>query len=83
MNNKHKKTIDAIFTLPPSANIKWDDIESLFIHLGADVIEAAGSRVCIVLNGKRSVFHRPHPKREAGKGMVKSVRIFLNNAGVI
>ena len=28
------------------------------------------------------VFHRPHPRKETDKGAVKSVRKFLENAGV-
>ena len=63
-------------------NIDWQDIESLFIALGAEVNEAAGSRVWVTLNGVRAVFHRPHPEKEAGKLMVHSVRDFFENAGV-
>ncbi len=64
------------------ANIDWRDIESLLIALGAEVSEAKGSRVCVLLNGRTAVFHRPHPEKEAGKHMVRSVRDFLENAGV-
>jgi hypothetical protein len=28
------------------------------------------------------VFHRPHPRKETNKGAVKSVRSFLESAGV-
>jgi len=34
------------------------------------------------LNGVDIVIHRPHPRKEADKGAVKSVRTFLINAGV-
>jgi hypothetical protein len=60
----------------------WQDIEALFIALGADVTEGSGSRVRVALNNVRAVFHRPHPQKEANKATVKSVRRFLETAGV-
>jgi len=36
----------------------------------------------IVLNDVRSVFHRPHPRKETDKGSVRSMRRFLTEAGV-
>ncbi|NIR55467.1 MAG: addiction module toxin, HicA family, partial [Nitrospinaceae bacterium] len=44
--------------------------------------EGSGSRVRVVLNGIRAIFHRSHPRPEANKGAVKSVRRFLKEAGV-
>jgi hypothetical protein len=82
MNNKHLKTKKEIFKIPVSCNIKWDDIESLFASLGAEITDGAGSRICIVLKGRRSVFHRPHPRKEASKGTIMSVRRFLNSVGI-
>ena len=82
MNRKQQRTLESVFARPVRANIDWQDIESLFIALGAEVNEAAGSRVWVTLNGVRAVFHRPHPEKEAGKLMVRSVRDFLENAGV-
>jgi hypothetical protein len=38
--------------------------------------------VRVALNGVRAVFHRPHPQKETEKGAVKSVRRFLETAGV-
>lgn len=81
MNNKHLKVMRAIFTDPIPANIVWHDIELLFINLGAEVKEGRGSRVRFDLNGEESVFHRPHPNKEATKPMVKSARKFLEIAG--
>lgn len=74
---KHYKTLEAIRAEPTRANIRWSDIESLFVHLGAEVIEAEGSRVRIVLRDRATVYHRPHPSPLAKKGVVKSVRDFL------
>ncbi len=83
MNNKHHKTLKAVMQHPVKANIKWSDIESMLVALGADIEEHAGSRVCFSLNGVDAVFHRPHPRIEAGRGMVRSVQGFLKSAGVL
>lgn len=82
MNKKHKKTLDLIFKTPIQSNVRWNDIESLFIELGGQVSEGRGSRVRIELNGVKAVFHRPHPKPETDKGALTSVRRFLINAGI-
>ncbi len=82
MDNKHQKTLAAIFEEPTRANIQWHDIEALFLALGADVTEGRGSRVRVALNNVRAVFHRPHPEKETDKGAIKSVRRFLLEADV-
>jgi hypothetical protein len=38
--------------------------------------------VRVVLHGVRAVFHRPHPAKETDKGAVRSLRRFLQEAGV-
>ena len=80
--SKHENTLKAVFADPVRASINWSDIESLLKHLGAEISEGSGSRVRIVLNGMRGVFHRPHPRKETDKGAVKSMRRFLTEAGV-
>ena len=82
MMRKHQKTLHAIFTEPVRANIPWTDIEALLVALGAERDEGSGSRVRFVLNGIRAVFHRPHPRKEADRGAVKSVRRFLEEGGI-
>lgn len=79
---KHRKTLNAVFHLPVKSNIIWQEVEALFIALGAEVTEGSGFRVRIYLNGVRAVFHRPHPEKETDKGAVKSVQRFLTEAGV-
>ena len=54
----------------------------MFVACGAGIEERAGSRVVIELNDVIAVFHRPHPRKEADKGSVASVRRFLTEAGV-
>lgn len=82
MNAKQKKIYEQIFKNPVQSDIIWQDIESLLKSLGANITEGNGSRVRIELNGERAVFHRPHPERVTDKGAVKSMRRFLENAGV-
>jgi len=82
MTGKHRQTLGRIFEAPDRADIPWCDIEALFVALGGEVSEGRGSRVRLALRGVRAVFHRPHPRKEAGKAMVKSVRRFLAEAGV-
>ncbi len=82
MNSKNKKTYKEIYSNPVKPNIPWDDVEALFIALGANISEGNGSRVRVELNGERAVFHRPHPESTTDKGAVKSVRKFLENAGI-
>ena len=48
----------------------------------AEVI-ARGDTVTHVLNGRVVVFHRPHPRKEAGKATVEAVRDFLIAAGIL
>lgn len=82
MDSKHRKTLEAIFEKPERANILWRDIEALFLALGAEITEGNGSRLRVALNGSRAVFHRPHPRKETDKGTGKSVRRYLEAAGV-
>jgi hypothetical protein len=82
MSGKHRKTLAAVFTDPPSPNLDWWDIERLFTACGAAIASGRGSRVRVKLNGVLAVFHRPHPQPVTGKGAVKSVRHFLESAGI-
>lgn len=83
MNKKQRQTLHRIFERPERSDIPWANIESLFIALGAVISEGRGSRVRVALNDVRAVFHRPHPDRATNKGAVKSVRRFLQEAGVL
>jgi hypothetical protein len=82
MNSKNQRTLEYIFKKPIPSNILWNDIESLFVALGAEISEGAGSRVRVKLKSERAVFHRPHPEKVTDKGAVNSVKRFLENVGV-
>ncbi|MDR1162803.1 MAG: type II toxin-antitoxin system HicA family toxin [Candidatus Accumulibacter sp.] len=83
MNSKNRKTLEAVFADPVRSGIKWADVEALFVACGGVLEEAQGSRVCVEINGVLAHFHRPHPQPDTDKGAVKSVRRFLENAGVV
>lgn len=82
MKRKHAKTLELIFSRPVSGNVRWADIEALFIELGAQVAEREGSRVLVRLFNDRRVFHRPHPEPTSDKGAVESIRKWLEDNGV-
>jgi hypothetical protein len=80
--SKHDRTLAAIFSEPTRANVKWGDIEALLLNKGAVITEGEGSRVRVLLNGIKAVFHRPHPRPDTDKGALKSVRRLLLEAGI-
>jgi hypothetical protein len=82
MKRKHLKTLELIFHRPISGNIKWKDIETLLVSLGAETIEREGSRLEIYLFDVVKVFHRPHPSPDTDKGAVSSIRKWLEENGV-
>lgn len=82
MKAKHLKTLQLIFKRPVSANIKWKDIETLLVALGAEVSEREGSRIGVSLFGEIKVYHRPHPTPNTDKGAVANVRAWLKANGV-
>lgn len=82
MNSKQRKTLAVIFKDPVVASLSWLDVENLLLALNAEITEGAGSRVAFDLNGVTAVFHRPHPRKEIDRGAIKSLRRFLETAGV-
>ncbi|MBV7336344.1 type II toxin-antitoxin system HicA family toxin [Chloroflexi bacterium TSY] len=82
MNQRHRKTLIRIFQNPVPSTLAWLRIESLFVALGAQIIEGRGSRVRFELNGVIATFHRPHPRKEAKPYQVRDARRFLEQAGI-
>ncbi len=82
MNSKARKTLACVFETPAPANIKWSDIERMLVAVGAEVGERSGPRIVVDLNDVTAVFHRPHPRPEASRPVVRSVTRFLEQAGV-
>ena len=81
--SKHDAILAAIFTKPVRSNIRWHDIEALFINLGAEIVAGNGAVRHVALNGIRATFHRPHQRGpDTDKGAVVSVQKFLLRAGI-
>lgn len=74
MKRKHQKTLESIFARPVSGNVKWRDIEALFVELGAEISEREGSRVAVILFCEVRVFHRSNPSPSTDKGAVAIIR---------
>ncbi|WP_260424581.1 MULTISPECIES: type II toxin-antitoxin system HicA family toxin [unclassified Desulfovibrio] len=82
LSRKHDATLRALFRRPVSGTIRWKDVEALFVALGADIEERAGSRVAVVFPGHMpAVFHRPHPSPMTDKGAVSTIRQWLERLG--
>ena len=82
MSNKHLHLLQAIYHEPPSSNIHWREIESLFSHLGATVESAHGARFHVMLNRVVVFLLQPHNNSTCPKQEVKQIREFLARAGV-
>lgn len=83
MNGKQRKTLAAIGETPTRSDIRWAEIESLLRALGAEMSEGRGSRLRIRLNETRFVVHRPHPEPTAAKAAVETVRLKIEQSGVL
>ncbi|MCA0175713.1 MAG: type II toxin-antitoxin system HicA family toxin [Proteobacteria bacterium] len=81
MNSKQRKTLEAVFALPPNGNLSWTQIESLLKALGCRTVEGAGSSVTFEHQGCRVTFHRPHPGKEALRYRVLAAREFIARIG--
>jgi len=82
MKRRHQRTLELIAARPTSGNVQWRDTEALFIELGAEISERAGSRVAVVLFEEVRVFHRPHPSPNTDEGAPASIRKWLEQHGV-
>ena len=83
MNNKHRKTLQAVFTYPLSGVIEWKTIETLLVAAGAKIVEGRGSRVRFVYGNIVATFHRPHPEKDAKPYQVRDAKTFLESIGVV
>ena len=83
MNNRHLKTLEAVFAEPTSGTLAWADIEGLLLAAGARVVEGRGSRVRFLCGDEMESFHRPHPAKEAKRYQVRAARAFLERIKVM
>lgn len=80
--SRHERTLKALRWHPRPSNLRWADIESLLVHLGAVVREGKGSAISVTLKGITAYFHRPHSGDKAGKWHITTALRLLEEAGV-
>ncbi|MEQ1712438.1 MAG: hypothetical protein ABL908_13690 [Hyphomicrobium sp.] len=80
MNHRHRKVLHQLFAHPISANIDFNDVQSVLKELGADVEDRAGARVAVTLKGHTVLFH--HANHSVPKEEVQQIRRFLIDCGV-
>lgn len=66
-----------------NGGLHWKRVERLLGKLGAQVYEGSGSTVTFVLDGRKLTVHRPHPRKECGRGLVKRVRVYRDDLGYL
>lgn len=82
MSNKHRNVLQLIFHEQVSSNVQWREVESLLLHLGANVEPSHGARFRITLNKHEFFVHHPHHSNEFGKQEIKHLRECLAAAGI-
>ena len=82
LRKKHQRTLEALFSNPVPATLKWQQIEALFTALGATKEERRGSRVTFKLSGRSVAFHRPHAGKDTQQYQIRDARIFLEKIGI-
>lgn len=82
MKAKHRRVLEAIFTVPTRGSIVFSDIEALILALGGNIREGSGSRIVFELKGSRQYLHRPHPGKEAKRYQVEEIREWLSQLEV-
>lgn len=82
MNNRLRRTLEAVFETPTRPNIKFADLERLLIALGGTLYESRGSAIRITFpEGVQFNAHRPHPRKEAKRYQVEDARAVLRFLG--
>ncbi|MBD5553518.1 MAG: type II toxin-antitoxin system HicA family toxin [Desulfovibrio sp.] len=82
MNSNARRILNAIYANPVNRNLSWQDVEMLFVSLGAILREGAGSRIKFELGPHIISFHRPHNPATARTYQIKQIRKFLSELGI-
>ncbi len=80
MNHRHRKILHQLFAHPISANIDFNDVQSVLRELGAELEDRSGARVAVTLKGHTVLFH--HANHSVPKEEVQQIRRFLVDCGV-
>lgn len=79
---KHRRMLIRVYERLMPADIRLEEMESLFRALGVEVVERSGSRVGLGKGSERIVIHRPHPRPTIGRATVRDIATYLNAVGV-
>lgn len=83
MNNRHRATLEAIFTHPTPNNIRWGDAVSLFKSIGATIDKSReGSHVAFLTATRTGIYYRPHPGSTIGRATVRDMMRQLREEGI-
>lgn len=86
INSKRKRLIDKIFRNPKPTDIRYEEVKSLLIALGAKPSEkgkTSGSRVAFFYMGKIFLLHKPHPESTLGPAVIQCIKDFLLETKVV
>lgn len=57
--------------------MKWQDIETLLLALGAVKKEGKGASLRYIIEGRPIMFHKPHPDNELKRYVIRQIRDYL------
>ena len=80
LNNKQYKTLEAVFA--GQCNLRWNQIENLFLAVGAKIVRYSGVKIRVMLHGIDEHFHALHHQKDVGGCLVREVKKFLISAGI-
>jgi hypothetical protein len=81
MNARQKKILTLIFEKPTRTDLRYDDVKSLLMAVGASIREGRGSRVRFEQGTYSVHLHTPHPQKVMPKSSVELIRDFLIEIG--
>jgi hypothetical protein len=80
LNNRHRDTLERIFSHPASGNIEWRQVLSLLEAVGTTT-EALNGKVKVTLGPETEVLQPPGGK-DIDQQMIVDLRRMLTNAGL-
>jgi hypothetical protein len=80
LNNRHRDTLEKIFSHPSSGNIEWRQVLSLLEAAGA-AIEEHNGKVKVTLGAETEILQPPRDK-DIDQQMIVDLRRMLANAGL-
>lgn len=83
--SKHTKALLKLCAKPPSANVKWDELKNVLVHLGYSYLPGSGSRRKFYNKEKDALIicHQPHPSPSVDKGCLADVADHLKTHGFL